>query len=580
MRRAYSYQRFSSERQSKGDSLRRQTKLATEWCTAHPDVILDLSLRPDEGISALEGANAETGQLSVFLAMVKAGDVEPGSILLIENLDRLTRNVITEAAALFLSIVNSGITIVVLQPREEILDRKTINETPYLIFSVMNALILAHEESAKKGKRSRENWENKRSKIGEKPLTRKLPAWVEFDGKKLVSNANAALVRRIYEMAENGMGTRLIARQLNKERIPTMGYGKFWNASYVRLILTNAAVMGHFQARSKGKPVGEVVTDYYPAVIPEDQFNRVQSSLEQRTRAKGRPGEDVNIFKGLLKDARDGRNMICRWRHGNGLLVSAGAFRGEPGSKYITMPYDIVERGFFCFVEELTPADLASPTNHNERATLRDKLAALERDIAKIKATYDKNPESENLLEMIVKREREKRVVQQQIEQLKRRSSASPIKALEDVQSMLDVLETADRAMREKIAVRVRRLVSEMRLIVYGHNGHKLGLCQVYFDNDTVRQFVITLDSEFFGEPVAIGGRLERQPLFDLRKYDGEFDRSPYDCIDDYHPRMTAQQKERLAALVKTDKPTAEIANEVGVCTETVRRAKRKATQL
>src|SRR5262249_55658961 len=88
---AYSYIRFSTPEQMKGDSLRRQTEAAADWCRRH-NVSLDTSttLR-DLGRSAYTGKhreNADRHALASFLKMVEQGKVVRGSYLLIENLDR------------------------------------------------------------------------------------------------------------------------------------------------------------------------------------------------------------------------------------------------------------------------------------------------------------------------------------------------------------------------------------------------------------------------------------------------------------------------------------------------------------
>jgi DNA invertase Pin-like site-specific DNA recombinase len=91
MTRAYSYVRFSTPDQAKGDSYRRQTEAANEYARRH-GLVLDTELTfTDLGVSAFRGANAKTGALGVFLEAVKDGTIAPGSHLLIENLDRLTR---------------------------------------------------------------------------------------------------------------------------------------------------------------------------------------------------------------------------------------------------------------------------------------------------------------------------------------------------------------------------------------------------------------------------------------------------------------------------------------------------------
>src|SRR4051794_29948517 len=113
MRRAYSYVRFSTPEQMSGDSLRRQTELTKSYCDRN-SLLLDTSTMHDLGVSAFKGDNAETGKLSAFLQAIKSGKVARGSKLIVENLDRLTRNEIGEALSLFISILKSGITIITL----------------------------------------------------------------------------------------------------------------------------------------------------------------------------------------------------------------------------------------------------------------------------------------------------------------------------------------------------------------------------------------------------------------------------------------------------------------------------------
>jgi DNA invertase Pin-like site-specific DNA recombinase len=89
--RAYSYVRFSTPDQMKGDSLRRQTSAAEEYAERHGLILdTDLTFR-DLGVSGFRGRNAEDGRLADFLAAVQTGTVHRGSYLLVENLDRISR---------------------------------------------------------------------------------------------------------------------------------------------------------------------------------------------------------------------------------------------------------------------------------------------------------------------------------------------------------------------------------------------------------------------------------------------------------------------------------------------------------
>src|SRR5436305_1352308 len=91
---AYSYIRFSHPDQAKGDSVRRQTEAAAEWCACHGVTLDQSTTLRDLGKSAYTGAhrkNPDRHALAAFLKLVEDGRVPAGSYLLVENLDRLSR---------------------------------------------------------------------------------------------------------------------------------------------------------------------------------------------------------------------------------------------------------------------------------------------------------------------------------------------------------------------------------------------------------------------------------------------------------------------------------------------------------
>jgi predicted site-specific integrase-resolvase len=72
--RVFSYARWSSDQQTDGDSLRRQTQLAQNWCDQHGLRLTD-SAR-DEGISAWNGGNRAAGSgLSKLLQRIQPGAI-------------------------------------------------------------------------------------------------------------------------------------------------------------------------------------------------------------------------------------------------------------------------------------------------------------------------------------------------------------------------------------------------------------------------------------------------------------------------------------------------------------------------
>jgi DNA invertase Pin-like site-specific DNA recombinase len=97
MAKAYSYLRFSTPDQQQGDSFRRHTKLAKVYATQHGLELDDQLTFQDLGISAFRSQNAKTRALRSFLEAVESGAIEPGSYLLVESLDRISRDSMIEA---------------------------------------------------------------------------------------------------------------------------------------------------------------------------------------------------------------------------------------------------------------------------------------------------------------------------------------------------------------------------------------------------------------------------------------------------------------------------------------------------
>src|SRR5262245_48183923 len=161
MRIGYSYLRYSSPEQGEGDSVRRQNKSAADWCKRH-DVQLDANRTYlDRGRSAYHGRHRQRGgALAAFLAEVERGDIPPGSVLIIENLDRLSRENPWDSVPLLCSLVNAGIAVASLHPTEMLFERGC--DLTSLILAVVE-FGRSHSESASKANRMGEVWGAKRA---------------------------------------------------------------------------------------------------------------------------------------------------------------------------------------------------------------------------------------------------------------------------------------------------------------------------------------------------------------------------------------------------------------------------------
>lgn len=307
MPKVYSYIRFSTPEQARGDSLRRQLADAEEWCAAR-GLVLDESLK-DLGISAYKGSNAEVGSgLGKFLELVEAGKVGQNSILIVESLDRLSRENVLVALPRFLDLLNAGIRIVTLTDKQEY-SAKEIEENWNPLIVSLAVMARAHEESRVKGIRVAKAWANKRelARQGTHKLTRRAPGWLELvSGEFIVIEDRANVVCRIFQQTIEGYGRRTIAASLNQEGIPAFRGKNGWHASSIAKILSSRAVFGEFQpgmgsnSARNHRPVGEPIKDYFPVVVDEKTFWRAQGAIA------GRRCNDVEDNK-TVKRGKGGR---------------------------------------------------------------------------------------------------------------------------------------------------------------------------------------------------------------------------------------------------------------------------------
>ena len=237
--------------------------------------------------------------------MVEQGEIPPGKVLMIESLDRLSRETVLKALRQFMALVEAGIIIATLADKQ-IYSRETIgNDWTKLIFS-LTIMARAHEESAMKAQRLAAAWEKKRRDAPTKPMTARCPEWSKLvDGKFELIPDRVAIIRRIFEECVSGLGKRQIATRLNEEGIPAFRGENGWHGSSVQKILSNEGVLGVFQPhrRANGKriPDGEPIPNYYPPIIDEVLFWRVRASVESRSKgAAGRKGKGyANLLQGL-----------------------------------------------------------------------------------------------------------------------------------------------------------------------------------------------------------------------------------------------------------------------------------------
>ncbi|WP_084648093.1 recombinase family protein [Paracoccus sp. J39] len=387
MPKAYSYVRWSSDAQTTGDSLRRQQEASARYALEHGlELVSDFHLT-DAGISAFKGQHAKEGALATFLEAVKSGRIETGSYLLVEALDRLSRQDVGTAFGQLQSVVNAGINVVTVSDGR-VYSKDNSGNFADLIIS-LSVMYRAHEESLRKSERVGAAWKNKKANASEKKLTVMCPNWMKLSSDRthfILIDAHVLTVKRIFAECIGGKGTRVITSDFNREKIPTYGRTSYWAESTIKKILGSRAVLGEYQPHRKvdGKriPEGDPVPNYYPQIIDEVTFNLAQAATRSRRQgAAGRRGKNYsNLFSGLAKCAYCGATMRYLDKgpepKGGRYLVCANSQNGM-GCVNRTWSYPKFETVFLTFVRDLDLRSLVGGVKvADEAKKLRDEIRA------------------------------------------------------------------------------------------------------------------------------------------------------------------------------------------------------------
>jgi DNA invertase Pin-like site-specific DNA recombinase len=577
MATAYSYRRFSSAKQKKGDSIRRQDEARDRYLAEHPELTLDDSLKADAGVSAFKGRNTRKGTLADFLALVRSGTVKPGSVLLVESLDRLSRQQLNKAVRLFMDIVEAGVKIVTFTPFREY-DETSLKD----LIGFLEPLVVfqrAGEESLVKAARGRAAWKARREgqQNGKKLLRKRgqLPAWIKVNDAGTdfeIDQPMAETVKLIYRLAAEGHGHVAISKMLNKKCVKPIGRKPKWNYTYVGLILRNRAVVGEYQPhemvedvesdQTSRRPVGEPIPNYFPRIITDKLFDKVQAAVKGRAAPRGRKGENIaNLFTGLLVDARDGAGFRVRSKHESyrdwafgwtvGMvadrsrrvryLLNGRAVNGEratdklPNPCKLTFPYDTLEAAILVYVKELNLDDLVMEqgTGAIDLARLVDRQAEIGATITETKnrlASGEKGLKSNVLLDLLVQLEDEHARVQDAIDVARNTATGQNAAALKDAKDLIDRLEAAqakatqgDAAelaeLRERVKGRIRALVDRIYVLLWvpkkEKGRYRMARLQIHLRGGHIRHIVIREDGRPAGQ-----GLCDKIPAnLDLRNF-------------------------------------------------------------
>jgi len=320
--KAYPYIRFSTDDQEDGDSIARQTRATNQLAAATGLPVAKAIV--DKGMSGYHGDHRKKGELGKFLASVKAGKVASGSVLVVENADRLSREgFLSVLRYVIFPLDSAGISVVTESGPIKANDS---GDDP------MNQLLMVLENSRARGESARRSKMLKSARQSEvdmaredgRPLTTNCPNWLVVVGDtgkgkrcqmkrsfKVKPKAKKTL-RLIFKWYLDGLTVGAIEKKLNGRRdvwVPqrfetqkTVG----WRKSYITKLLGYQTLTGHFQPHTgrgnKRKPNGEPIEGYFPQIIEDDLWHAVQAKRAKTPKNPGgRTGKNSNLFTHLIK---------------------------------------------------------------------------------------------------------------------------------------------------------------------------------------------------------------------------------------------------------------------------------------
>lgn len=540
MQLAFSYLRFSSAAQTDGDSIRRQTALRDAWLKRHPEVQLDTSLKlEDKGVSGYKGRHRKDGKhaLAKFLDLVERGRVPTSSYLIVENLDRLTREEMEDSIPLVLTIIKAGIRVVQLAPAEMVYERgMDFGRQMMMLYELGRG----HGESKRKSGLLGDAWIEKKEqcRTAKMPHGTAVPFWIELlgvrttaKGRKDYSQAyyrlredRARTVRMIFQLCREGLGLLAIAQKFNADGVPVIGRSSRWHRGYVAKIIHNEACRGTYQPwtvrHGKHEKDGEPIPGFFPAVIDEAAWHAAHAALKARERRSGRPGRNgtyQHVFSGLLRSATDQCALHVITRRGQRYVVSHNALTGKAGSCWHAFPVEPLVDSLLAQLQELKASSLFSDPGADKGTVLEGRLQDVDKRLAVALAKFDADPESPTWAAQVDKYDKEKRAL------VKEKKAAE----MEASNPLSGAWAEAVQLMKEKEPQRLRAAllstVESVTCLIVPQGKIRLCIAQVHFVGGSSRCYTIWHRAAAYRQPAVWkcwpSVRIDGEPLdLDLRK--------------------------------------------------------------
>ena len=338
------YLRLSREDgdRAESDSIANQRKLLEQYLSAHPELNL-IEFYQDDGYT---GTNFDRPAFRRMEADIEAGRI---NCVLVKDLSRFGRDYIEMGRYLERVFPAQGVRFIAVN------DHVDSQQGHYdMLLPMKNIFNTQYARDISDKVRSAIHTKQQRGEfVGAFPSYgyQKDPA---NHSHLVIDPAAAQVVRRIFDLFEQGWGKIKIAKQLNAEGIPSPSEYKrilgeryhngrkidqttYWTYATVHRILQNQMYAGNMEQGRNYRPTMHgkavqldrsewaVVPGTHEAIIGAEQWERVQALLHKRTRQLSFE-QNQSPFAGFLRCGDCGRAMVKTKRAG-GIYYSCGSYK-------------------------------------------------------------------------------------------------------------------------------------------------------------------------------------------------------------------------------------------------------------
>ncbi|WP_456016155.1 recombinase family protein [Pseudomonas fluorescens] len=315
MTKAYAYIRYSRALQATGDSENRQLTALELFETSTGTKIVEVVY--DKGKSAFRGDNARSGNFKEMLDRMQSGAIRPGDYLVVESIDRITRQRVLDGVELLQGILKKGINIYTT------VDKKTYSyNDPSRDFEnlLMISLIAkrSNDESETKSGRLLSAWRARKAKAENGEVIIKKGKSIPYglrveEGQFVIHKEEQEEIKQLFELLLK-FGINTAITKINETSL------KKWNNGTLNKIIKHKTVIGcmathriEYTADGKAKKIlTGFIENYYPNLIEPGLFYKavdVMANRKQKNWTGRRTEQDFNIFKHCIFCAECGGKL-------------------------------------------------------------------------------------------------------------------------------------------------------------------------------------------------------------------------------------------------------------------------------